>query len=113
MQQKISTNYFRLIDGGIMDGVRVKSLPARLMARGGDFTLTPGYSWILTPGDSFPRDSAGLHLGLLVILQADLFNQSKLGFQPVHVFLLVVEDIFQEFAGDIIPLGFTVGYGFP
>ncbi len=80
----------------------------------GDFTLTPEFQQG-TELNSVPPCCLkfGLHLGLLVILQADLFYQSELGFQPIHMFLFVFEDLFQEFSGDIIPLSFTMGYGLP
>ena len=61
----------------------------------------------------FPPSFIPSHLGLLVILNADLFYQFQLGFQPVHVFLLVFQYIFQKFAADIIPLGLAVRYGLP
>ena len=75
-----------------------------------DFTLTPEFSHLRIRSR---RDGDGLHLGLLVIFQADLFYKFKLGFQPVHVLLLIFEDIFQDFAADIIPLVLATGYGLP
>ena len=52
------------------------------------------------------------HFGLLVILQTDFFYQSKLGLQPVHVLFLILKDIFQQFATDVVPLRLTVMYRF-
>ena len=106
---RIICNYFLWRDRDRRGQSKITTVPATCNALC-DFTLTPEFSRLRIRSR---RDGDGLHLGLLVILQADLFYQFKLGFQPVHMFLLVFEDLFQEFAGDIIPLSFTMGYGLP
>ena len=39
-----------------------------------------------------------VHLRLQVVLQADLVDQAQLGFQPVDMFFLGLEDVFQQAA---------------
>lgn len=55
--------------------------------------------------------SSVLDVGLEVIGQADFIKESDLGFQPVDMFLLVLQDMHEQIPADEIAVAFSIRDG--
>ena len=66
------------------------------------------------PGQGRLRQSAfaGFDVRLQVVGQRHVFDQALLGFQPVDGFFAAFEQVFQQFAADVVLLRFAQGDGF-
>src|SRR5690349_10807684 len=65
-------------------------------------TAAADMTGLMMPSLGSPAAILVVHVRLEVILEPDAVDQRQLGFQPVDVLLLVVQDAFEQLAGDVV-----------